>query len=71
MAGTIDYSTVLTAFNLTTKQFEELPPPDTVHKERFVFNKLVVLGGCLCLVDDHFHDHFDVWMMKKYGVEKS
>lgn len=65
------YSSVIAAFNLADEGFVELPPPATLDKNKFVFNRLVVLEGCLCMVDDHFHDHIDVWVMKEYGNGES
>lgn len=65
------YSSVITAFNLADEVFKELPPPASLDKNKFVFNRLVVLEGCLCIVDDHFHDHIDVWVMKEYGDGES
>ncbi|KAI8561474.1 hypothetical protein RHMOL_Rhmol04G0342700 [Rhododendron molle] len=36
------------------------------------FSKVGVLDGCLCAVDIHRPEsHFDVWVMKKYGVRES
>lgn len=65
------YSSVIAAFNLADEVFQELTPPATLDKDKFVFNRLVVLEGCLCMVDDHFHDHIDVWVMKEYGDGES
>ncbi|KAI5675115.1 hypothetical protein M9H77_06065 [Catharanthus roseus] len=65
------YASVIAAFNLAHEVFDELPPPASLDKDKFVFNKLMVLGGCLYMVDDHFHDHVDVWVMKEYGVGES
>ncbi|KAM3289146.1 hypothetical protein P3S67_017433 [Capsicum chacoense] len=42
-----------------------------VDKDKFVFDKLAVLKGCLCMIDNPEGSRIDVWMMKEYGVEES
>ncbi|MCD9642893.1 hypothetical protein HAX54_029936 [Datura stramonium] len=66
-----DYSSVIGAFVLSDEEFVEVPAPSSLDKDKFVFNKLVVLGGCLCMVDNPEGNRIDVWMMKEYGVEES
>ncbi|KAK4419994.1 F-box/kelch-repeat protein [Sesamum alatum] len=56
---------VIAAFNLADEVFDEIPAPSGVDVEMFVFNKVVVLGGCLCLVDTRENGPMDVWIMKE------
>ncbi|KZV24388.1 F-box/kelch-repeat protein [Dorcoceras hygrometricum] len=62
---------VIAAFDLVREVFDEIPAPSSVDVERFVFHKLVVLGGCLCMVDSIGSDGIDVWIMKEYGLADS
>ncbi|KAL0416305.1 UNVERIFIED_CONTAM: F-box protein CPR1 [Sesamum latifolium] len=62
---------VIAAFNLANEVFDEIPAPSGVDVENFVFNKLVVLGGCLCMIDGGEDDPMDVWTMKEYGLKQS
>ncbi|KAK6161181.1 hypothetical protein DH2020_004562 [Rehmannia glutinosa] len=48
-----------------------IPPPSGVDVEKFVFNKLVVLGESLCMLDVRQNDRTDVWIMKEYGLAES
>lgn len=64
------YRSVIAAFDFAREVFDEMPAPSDADLEKFVFYKLVVLGGCLCLVDVG-RTRTDVWMMKEYGVEES
>ncbi|CAN4104722.1 unnamed protein product [Withania somnifera] len=66
-----DYSSVIGGFVLSDEEFVEVPAPSSLDKDKFVFNKLVVLKGCLCMVDNLEGNRTDVWMMKEYGVEES
>ncbi|XP_059287255.1 F-box/kelch-repeat protein At3g06240-like [Lycium ferocissimum] len=66
-----DYSSVIGAFVLSDEEFVEVPAPSSLDKDKFVFNKLVVLKGCLCMVDNVEGNRVDIWMMKDYGVEES
>ena len=63
-----DYKSVIVAFDLVEEKFSEVPPPSSLVGKKFVFNHLVVLGGCLCIVEE---TRPDVWMMKEYGVQES
>ncbi|CAI9118810.1 OLC1v1020426C1 [Oldenlandia corymbosa var. corymbosa] len=65
------YPSVIAAFDLAKEEFEELPPPIGVDEDKFVFNELAVLGGCLALFIDSYKGHIDVWVMKEYGVRDS
>ncbi|KAL0355034.1 UNVERIFIED_CONTAM: F-box protein CPR1 [Sesamum radiatum] len=62
---------VIAAFNLANEVFDEIPAPSGVDVQNFVFNKLVVLGGCLCMVDGGEDGPIDVWTMKEYGLQQS
>ncbi|KAK4395562.1 F-box/kelch-repeat protein [Sesamum angolense] len=62
---------VIAAFNLANEMFDEIPAPNGVDVQSFVFNKLVVLGGCLCMIDGGVYGPMDVWTMKVYGLEQS
>lgn len=65
------YRSVIAAFDLVREAFDEIPAPSSVDVERFVFHKLVVLGGCLCMIDSIGGDGIDVWIMKEYGLVDS
>ncbi|KAK4416916.1 F-box protein CPR1 [Sesamum alatum] len=62
---------VIAAFNLTEEVFDEIPVPGGVDVQMFVFNKLVVLGGCLCMTHTRENGSIDVWTMKEYGLKES
>lgn len=65
------YRSVITAFNFGDEVFDEMPAPSGVDVEKFLFYKLVVLRGCLCMVDAPNNRETDIWIMKEYGVEES
>lgn len=62
------FASVIAAFDLAREVFDEMPAPSDADSEKFVFYRLVVLGGCLCMVDTAGSNGIDVWMMKEYGV---
>ncbi|XP_004252902.1 F-box/kelch-repeat protein At3g06240 [Solanum lycopersicum] len=69
-----DYVSVIGAFVLSDEEFVEVVAPSSLDEGKFVFNKLVVLKGCLCMAVDYLEgngNRIDVWMMKEYGVEES
>ncbi|KMT17809.1 hypothetical protein BVRB_2g033480 [Beta vulgaris subsp. vulgaris] len=66
-----DYSSVIAAFDLGEEKFREMPPPSLVDREKFVFNHLVALGGCLCMFSSSGTCETDFWVMKQYGVAES
>ncbi|XP_021738889.1 F-box/kelch-repeat protein At3g06240-like [Chenopodium quinoa] len=68
---TKDYSSVIVAFDLEEERFREVAPPSSVDRKKFVFDHLVVLGGCLCMFHLGGSCETDVWVMKEYGVEES
>ncbi|CAK9145570.1 unnamed protein product [Ilex paraguariensis] len=63
-----DYLLVTAAFDLGDEKFREVAAPSSLDKDKFVYNKLLVLGGCLCMLD---RNQTDLWVMKEYGVEES
>lgn len=65
------YPSVIVAFDVVDEKFKEIPAPGIVDVKRFVFNKLVVLRGCLCMIDTQNWAQIDIWIMEEYGVEKS
>ena len=62
-----DGSTIIVSFDLESENFHHIPIPDNC-KSRLDGKDchVVVLGGCLCLVD-----YNDIWSMKIYGVKES
>ncbi|KAM3289145.1 F-box/kelch-repeat protein [Capsicum chacoense] len=66
-----DYASVIGGFVLSDEEFVEVPAPSCLDKSKFVFDKLVVLKGCLCMIDNPEGSRINVWMMKEYGVEES
>ncbi|KAL2229776.1 F-box/kelch-repeat protein At3g06240-like [Sesamum indicum] len=62
---------VIAAFSLAHEVFVEIPAPRGVDVHMFVFKKLLVLGGCLCLINARENDPMDVWTMKEYGLGES
>lgn len=65
---TTDYKSAIVAFDLLEEKFREVPPPSSVDSDKFVFNYLALLGGCLCMFNEN---QTYVWMMKEYGVQES
>lgn len=65
------YRSVIAAFGFADEVFDEMPLPSGVDVDKFVFYELVVLKGCLCMVDAPFNWEMDVWIMKEYGVGES
>lgn len=47
-----DFSPVIVAFDLSEEKFLEVPSRTTLEKGKHVVNKLVDLGGCLCMFSD-------------------
>ncbi|CAI9771052.1 unnamed protein product [Fraxinus pennsylvanica] len=65
------YPSVIAAFDIVNEKFKEIPAPGSLDVKRFVFNKLFVLRGCLCMIDTRNRAEIDIWLMEEYGVEKS
>ncbi|KAF5446464.1 hypothetical protein F2P56_032092 [Juglans regia] len=62
----------IVAFDFEVEQFSVVPLPPhfgETHKvrENLHHMNMGVLGGCLSVCDVTFVDHFDIWVMKKYG----
>ncbi|KAL9230473.1 hypothetical protein vseg_005819 [Gypsophila vaccaria] len=68
---TSDYSSVLVGFDLTEEKFYEVAAPSSIDGDKFVFNRLVVLGGCLSICPSSLNKETDIWMMKEYGAKQS
>ncbi|XP_074306484.1 F-box/kelch-repeat protein At3g06240-like [Silene latifolia] len=66
-----DNSTTMIGFNLAQEKFEEVAVPSSVDGDRFVFDRLVLLGGCLSMFHYRSENQTDIWVMKKYGVKQS
>ncbi|KAL0414711.1 UNVERIFIED_CONTAM: F-box/kelch-repeat protein [Sesamum radiatum] len=62
---------VIAAFNLANEVFVEIPAPTGVDMLNIMLNKLVVRGGCLCLLYTREHGQTDVWTMEEYGLKES
>ncbi|KAL0457384.1 UNVERIFIED_CONTAM: F-box protein CPR1 [Sesamum latifolium] len=62
---------VIAAFNLANEVFVEIPAPSGVDMLNILLNKLVVRGGCLCLLYTREHGQTDVWTMEEYGLKES
>lgn len=48
-------------------QFAEKPSG----RKKFEYMTMGVLGGCLCVCDFTYPSHFEIWVMKDYGVQES
>ncbi|KAL3648714.1 hypothetical protein CASFOL_005117 [Castilleja foliolosa] len=63
---------VITALDLDSEVFYKIPAPRVADVDNFLFSVLLVLGGCLCVVDTLSNSEgTDVWIMKDYGVAES
>lgn len=61
---------VITAFGLVDEAFTDIPLPAKLN--RLLDNQVVILGGCLCVLDvDPGYVGADVWIMKEYGFVES
>ncbi|KAK4594325.1 hypothetical protein RGQ29_018132 [Quercus rubra] len=65
-------STIIVSFDLESENFQQIPTPDNC-KSRLDRKdwRVVLLGGCLCIVDYNDHKRADIWSMKIYGVKES
>lgn len=62
------------SFDLGSEVFRELSLPDVIERERGRGTNLrvLVLGGCLCLIYGYRNQPmYDIWVMKEYGVKDS
>uniref|UniRef100_A0A5B7A9R3 F-box domain-containing protein n=1 Tax=Davidia involucrata TaxID=16924 RepID=A0A5B7A9R3_DAVIN len=58
----------IVAFDIGAEEYRLVPQPDYSFKDFEI--SVGVLGGCLC-INGFCRDHFDVWIMKDYGVKES
>lgn len=68
-----DREDLIAAFDLGTEEYRLLQQPE--YSDHNFYMNLGVLGGCLCVLCDYIMDnslvHFDMWVMKEYGVKES
>ncbi|KAK9284933.1 hypothetical protein L1049_024114 [Liquidambar formosana] len=67
-------SEFISCFDFEDEGFRSIVPPSQFgmhHKKRRKWMSLGVLGGCLYICDFPFDDHFDIWVMKDYGIRES
>ncbi|XP_058213033.1 F-box protein CPR1-like [Rhododendron vialii] len=57
----------IVCFDVMEEKFKDVPMP--TYEVGCDFFNLGVLDGCLCVVD--CRHHFDIWVMKEYGVKES
>ncbi|PWA49410.1 F-box domain-containing protein [Artemisia annua] len=63
------YTTVIAAFSLVNKEFNEIEYPHSINNGNGVFNELVIVGGKLGLFGARLGNH--LWVMEEYGVKES
>ncbi|KAG8369904.1 hypothetical protein BUALT_Bualt14G0061900 [Buddleja alternifolia] len=61
------YPSVIAAFDLANEVFDEIPAPIGADVGKFVFNMLMVVDGCLCMIDVRRNGATDIWVMKGLG----
>ncbi|KAL0008840.1 hypothetical protein SO802_010342 [Lithocarpus litseifolius] len=66
-------STIIVSFDLESEEFQQIPIPDNCDKSGLDQQDchVVVLGGCLCVVDYDEFDRIDIWSMKIYDAKES
>ncbi|WMV54029.1 hypothetical protein MTR67_047414 [Solanum verrucosum] len=63
---------LLCSFNLENELFESFPTAPMYNKKRYWDSRsLGVFGRCLCVCDNYVNTHFEVWVMKEYGITSS
>ncbi|XP_049345061.1 F-box/kelch-repeat protein At3g06240-like [Solanum verrucosum] len=66
---------LLCSFNLENELFESFPTAPMYNKKSKEncpnLRSLGVFGRCLCVCDNNADTHFEVWVMKEYGVTDS
>ncbi|CAN4081393.1 unnamed protein product [Withania somnifera] len=63
---------LICSFNLENELFESFPTaPGYTEKNCPNLRSLGVFGHCLCVCDNNADGHFEVWVMKEYGVNSS
>ncbi|KAI8561481.1 hypothetical protein RHMOL_Rhmol04G0343400 [Rhododendron molle] len=63
---------VIVCFDATEEKFKEVPNPNYEGEDTPIH--LGVLGGCLCVVEEHrkrLDSYADFWVMKEYGTKDS
>ncbi|XP_009796539.1 F-box protein At3g07870-like [Nicotiana sylvestris] len=58
------------SFNNGTEEVKPVPAPPGLETPSFCL-RLVELGNCLCLSDNSYMTHVDIWWMKEYGIAES
>ncbi|KAF6145016.1 hypothetical protein GIB67_013367 [Kingdonia uniflora] len=68
----LDVPELIISFDTSSEKFKVVTPPPSFNPGWSSHRmSLAELGGFLCLCDFKSYDHFDIWMMKDYGVESS
>ncbi|KAL3353649.1 hypothetical protein AABB24_018394 [Solanum stoloniferum] len=63
---------LICSFNLENELFESFPTAPMYNKKRYWDSRsLGVFGRCLCVCDNYVNTHFEVWVMKEYGITSS
>ncbi|KAL3324095.1 hypothetical protein AABB24_038331, partial [Solanum stoloniferum] len=63
---------LICSFNLENELFESFPTaPGNTEENCPNLRSLGVFGRCLCVCDNNADTHFEVWVMKEYGVTDS
>ncbi|KAH0716202.1 hypothetical protein KY284_009107 [Solanum tuberosum] len=63
---------LICSFNLENELFESFPTAPMYNKIRYWDSRsLGVFGHCLCVCDNYVNTHFEVWVMKEYGITSS
>nr|XP_016474316.1 PREDICTED: F-box protein At3g07870-like [Nicotiana tabacum] len=65
-------SACIYSFNIGTEEVKSVPPPPGLEAPSSCL-RLVELGNCLCLClsDNSYSQHVDIWWMKEYGIAES
>ncbi|OIT36499.1 f-box protein [Nicotiana attenuata] len=58
------------SFNIRTEEVKSVPPPPGLETPSSCL-RLVELGNCVCLSDNSYSQHVDIWLMKEYGIAES
>ncbi|OIT21240.1 PREDICTED: F-box protein At3g07870-like [Nicotiana attenuata] len=58
------------SFNIRTEEVKPVPAPPGLETPSFCL-RIVELGNCLCLSDNNYFQHVDVWWMREYGIAES
>ncbi|KAK7292458.1 hypothetical protein RIF29_08239 [Crotalaria pallida] len=66
-----DEPDLIVAFDLVQESFREVPLPETGNVNGIYGMEVVLLGGCLCMIETRGSESIDVWVMKEYGSRES